>query len=75
MLVVQDPTERSKWLSSIPCTYPVEFILLRTWGNRRCAPPVVVYVVMTDGSIHEGVFLIENLMASDPMGLVSSFAT
>ena len=40
---------------------------LCTWENRWRAPPVVMYVVMVDDGIYEGLPLVGNLKTSAPM--------
>ena len=42
---------------------------LCTWGERWCAPPIVMYVVMVDDSIYEGLSLVGNLITSARLGL------
>ena len=38
-------------------------------GERWCAPPIVIYVVMVDDSIYEGRFLVGNLRTIAQLGL------
>ena len=67
--MVLDPPDRRQWISSVPCPYPTAFILFVHVGERWCAPPIVMYVVMVDDSIYEGLSLVGNLTTSARLGL------
>jgi len=42
---------------------------LCTWGNRWCAPPIVMYLVMVDESIYVGPSPVGNLKNQVPRGI------
>ena len=67
--MVQDPPERSQWMSGVACLYPAVFILFVHLGGRWGAPPVVKYCVLADDSIYEGLSLVGNLRTSNRVGL------
>ena len=67
--MVQDPPERSQWMSCAPCPYPTAFILFVYLGERWCAPSVGMYVVMVDDSIYEDLSPVGNLKTSARVGL------
>ena len=56
-------------LSGVAYLYPVAFILFVHLGERWCAPPVVMYVVMVDDSIYEGLSPVGNLRTSTRVGV------
>ena len=63
-------------LPTVGSGYPVSPIhilqylyFLCTLGERWCAPPVVMYVVMGDDSIYDGQFPVGNLRTSIRVGL------
>ena len=51
-------------MSCVPCPYSTAFILFVHLGERWCAPSIVMYVVMVDDSIYEGLSLVGNLRTS-----------
>ena len=59
--MVQDPPDRSQWMSSVLCPYPIAFNIFVYLGERWCVPPVVRYVEMVDDSIYEGLSPVGNL--------------
>ena len=67
--MVQDPPDRSQWMFSVPCPYPTAFIVFVHLGERWCAPPIVMYMVMVDDSIYEGPSPVGNLRTSARVGL------
>ena len=67
--MVQDPPDRCQWISCVPCSYPTAFILFVHLGERWCAPPIVMYGVMVDDSIYEGLSLVGNLITIARLGL------
>ena len=67
--MVQDPPERSQWMSCVPCPYPTAFIFFVHLGERWCAPPVVRCVVMVDDNIYEGLSLVGNLRTNVRVGV------
>ena len=67
--MVLDPPDRRQWISSVPCPYPTAFILFVHLGERWCAPPIVMYGVMVDDSIYEGLSLVGNLITIARLGL------
>ena len=67
--MVQDPPERSQWMSCVPCPYSTAFILFVHLGGRWCAPPIVMDVVMVDNSIYEGLSLVGNLGTITRLGI------
>ena len=67
--MVQNPPERSQWISYFPCPHSIAFILFVHLGERWCAPPVVRYVMMVDDSIYEGLSPVGNLSTSTRVGL------
>ena len=52
-----------------PVHIPQHLSCLCTWGERWCAPPIVMYVVMVDNSIYEGLSLVGNLRTIARMGI------
>ena len=56
-------------MSGVPCPYPTAFILFVNLGERWCAPPIVMYMVMVDDSIYEGLSLVGNLRTNARLGL------
>ena len=44
-------------------------LFLYTWGNRWCAPPIVMYLVMADESIYVGPSPVGNLKNQVPRGV------
>ena len=67
--MVLDPPDRSQWMSSVPYPYPTLFILFVHLGERWCAPPVVMEVVMVDDIIYEGLSFVGNLRTIARVGL------
>ena len=67
--MVQDPPERTQWMSCVPCPYFTAFILFVHVGERCCAPPVVKYLVLADDSIYESLSLVGNFRTSARVGL------
>ena len=67
--MVQDPPERNQWISCVPCPYSTAFILFVHSGERWCAPPIVMDVVMVADSIYEGLSLVGNLRTIVRLGV------
>ena len=67
--MVQDPPECSQWVSCVPCSYPIAFILFANLGERWCALPAIMYMVMIDDSIYEDLPPVGNLKTSVRVGL------
>ena len=55
----------------VQCLLSISYIIYPfcVLGERWCAPPIVIYVVMVDDSIYEGRFLVGNLRTIAQLGL------
>ena len=49
--------------------YPTAIILFVYLGKRWCAPPVVMYVVLVDDNIYEGISPVENFKTNARVGV------
>ena len=69
--MVQEPPERSQWMSCIPCPYPTSVVLFVhvEGGGRLYAQPIVTYMEMVDDIIYEGISLVGNLKTIARSGL------
>ena len=63
-------------VSNVFSGYPVSPVhinqnlpFLCTWGERWCAPPVVMYVLKADDSIYESISLVGNLSTIIRVGI------
>ena len=63
-------------MSRVPCPHPSAFILFVHMGERWSAPPVVMYGMLADDSIYEGLSLFGNLrtIAHAGMGIIINYA-
>ena len=52
-----------------PVHIPQHLSCLYTWGERWCVPPIVMYGVMVDNSIYEGLSLVGNLRTIARLGV------
>ena len=52
-----------------PVHIPQHLSCLCTWGERWCAPPIVMYVVLAEDSIYEGLSPVGNLRTNARVGL------
>ena len=53
-------------VSSVHILHHLPFLC--TWRIQWCAPSVVIYVVMVDDGIYQGLLHIGNLITTTPMG-------
>ena len=74
--MVLDPPDRRQWMSSVLCPYPTAFIPCVHLGEQWCAPSVVMYGVLADDSIYEGLSLVGNfrIIARVGIGIIIYYA-